>query len=84
MLLTSGKPVMLLSLGNPYLLRSFPNVSGYLTTFSTVPPSEIAAVEALYGEIPIGGHMPISIPGLIKFGDGIAMAAVAAAPRSTK
>lgn len=74
-LLASGKPVMLLALGNPYLLRSFPNVSGYLTTFSTVPPSEIAAIEALYGEIPIRGHLPITIPGLMKFGDGIVMAA---------
>jgi beta-N-acetylhexosaminidase len=75
-LLASGKPVMLLSLGNPYLLRSFPNVSGYLTTFSTVPPSEIAAVQALYGEIPIRGHLPISIPALMKFGDGIALTPV--------
>jgi beta-N-acetylhexosaminidase len=70
-LISSGKPVMLMSLGNPYLLRSFPNVSGYMTTFSTVPPSEIAAVEALYGEIPIQGHLPVTIPNLARFGDGI-------------
>jgi beta-N-acetylhexosaminidase len=82
-LIGSGKPVMLVSLGNPYLLRSFPNVAGYMTTFSTVPPSEVAAVEALYGEIPIHGHMPITIPGLTKFGDGISTPATAAAPRST-
>ncbi len=70
-LIGSGKPVLLMSLGNPYLLRSFPNVAGYLTTFSTVPPSEIAAVQALFGEIPIQGHLPVTIPNLAKFGDGI-------------
>ena len=71
----SGKPVTLVALGNPYLLRNFPNVSAYLATFSTVPPSEIAAVKALWGEIPIRGHLPVSIPGLAKLGDGIALGA---------
>jgi beta-N-acetylhexosaminidase len=82
-LIESGKPVMLMSLGNPYLLRSFPNVAGYLTTFSTVPPSEIAAVQALYGEIPIQGHLPVTIPNLAKFGDGIvSKATLAGSPRA--
>ena len=50
-LIATGKPVALVALGNPYLLRNFPNVTAYLATFSTVPPSEIAAVQALWGEI---------------------------------
>jgi len=71
----SGKPVTLVALGNPYLLRNFPNVSAYLATFSTVPPSETAAVKALWGEIPIRGHLPVSIPGLAKYGEGIVLGA---------
>ncbi len=71
----SGKPVILIALGNPYLLRNFPNVSAYLATFSTVPPSEIAAAKALFGEIPIRGHLPVSIPGMAKLGDGIMVGA---------
>jgi beta-N-acetylhexosaminidase len=74
-LIASGKPVTLAALGNPYLLRSFPNVSAYLATFSTVPPSEIAAVKALWGEIDIRGHLPVTIPGLANYGDGITVAA---------
>jgi beta-N-acetylhexosaminidase len=74
-LTTTGKPVILIALGNPYLLRNFPNVSAYLATFSTVPPSETAAVKALWGEIPIRGHLPVSIPGLAKSGDGISLGA---------
>ena len=67
----TGKPVALVAMGNPYLLRSFPNVAAYLATFSTVPPSEIAAVRALFGEIAITGHLPVSIPGFAARGEGI-------------
>jgi beta-N-acetylhexosaminidase len=70
-LLASGKPVVLVALGNPYLLRSFPDVTAYLAAFSNVPPSEIAAVKALFGEIPIRGHLPVSVPGLAKYGEGL-------------
>src|SRR5947209_5359808 len=67
-LIASGKPVTLVALGNPYLLRSFPKVSAYLTTYSTVAPAETAAVKALVGEIPIRGHLPITIPDIAKYG----------------
>jgi beta-N-acetylhexosaminidase len=70
-LTASSKPIALVALGNPYLLRSFPDVAAYLATCSSVPPSEAAAVRALWGEIDIGGHLPVSIPGLAARGDGI-------------
>ncbi len=64
-------PVVMLSFGNPYLLRSFPNVSSYVALFSTVTTSETSAAKALFGEIPIAGHLPVTIPGFAKIGDGI-------------
>jgi len=70
-LLVPGKPVTLIALGNPYLLRDFPGVAAYLATFSTAPSAEAAAVRALFGEIPIIGHLPVSIPGLAQLGDGL-------------
>ncbi|HWE52915.1 MAG TPA: glycoside hydrolase family 3 N-terminal domain-containing protein [Bryobacteraceae bacterium] len=76
-LIATKKPVALLALGNPYLLRNFPDVAAYLTTYSTVPPSETAAVKALFGQIAIGGKLPVTIPGLAQYGDGIALAPVA-------
>ena len=76
----AGKPVALVALGNPYLLRSFPNVAAYVATFSTVAPSEYAAVKALFGEIRIGGRLPVTIPGLAALGDGIQMAATRTGP----
>jgi beta-N-acetylhexosaminidase len=74
-LIDSGKPVALIALGNPYLLRSFPEVSAYLATFSTVPPSELAAIRALFGEINITGRLPVTIPGFAQYGEGIVLAA---------
>jgi beta-N-acetylhexosaminidase len=77
-LIASGQPVALVALGNPYLLRTFPGVVAYLATFSNVPPSEVAAVEALFGEIDIRGHLPVSIPGLANYGEGIQVRATRA------
>ena len=74
----TGKPVALVALGNPYLLRDFPRVAAYLATFSTVPPSEIAAVRAVFGEINIRGHLPVSIPGMAQYHDGIQVQATRA------
>jgi beta-N-acetylhexosaminidase len=70
-LLASGKPVTMVALGNPFLIRTFPTVPAYLALYSTVAPSEIAAVKALFGEIAIHGHLPVSIPDIAHYGEGI-------------
>jgi beta-N-acetylhexosaminidase len=79
-LVDSGRPVILAALGNPYLIRSFPGAGAYLTTYSTVAPSEVAAVKALFGEIPIQGRLPVTIPGIANYGDGIQLAREARSP----
>jgi len=76
-LLDTKKPMVLIAMGNPYLLRQYPSVPAYMTTYSTVPPSEIAALKALLGEIPIQGKLPVTIPNLANIGDGISIAAIA-------
>jgi beta-N-acetylhexosaminidase len=80
-LLASSKPVTLIALGNPYLLRDFPDVAAYLATYSTAPPAETAAVRALFGEIAIQGRLPVTIPGLAQSGDGLQISAAAASIR---
>jgi len=75
---STGKPVALVALGNPYLLRSYANLAAYVATFSTVPPSEISAVRALFGEVPVRGHLPVTIPGLANHHDGIQLQATRA------
>jgi beta-N-acetylhexosaminidase len=71
----SPVPLVLLPFENPYLLTSIPNAAAFLTTFSSSLPSEIAAVKALFGEIPITGHTPVSMPGFARLGDGIQLPA---------
>ena len=66
-----SKPVAMVALGNPYLLRDFPQVAAYLATFTTVAPAEVAAVKALWGEIGIHGRLPVSIPSLARLGEGV-------------
>jgi beta-N-acetylhexosaminidase len=74
--LTEGPaPVVLVAVGNPYLLASFPKVAAYLATFSITAPSELSAVKALFGQIPITGRTPVSIPGFASVGDGIQLPA---------
>ena len=74
--LTEGPvPVVLVAVGNPYLLTSFPKVAAYLATFSITQPAEFSAVKALFGQIPITGRSPVSIPGFAMVGDGIQLPA---------
>ena len=70
-----GKPVVLISFGSPYLVGAFPDVSSYMFAWGGAPICQRAAARALFGERAITGKLPISIPPLFKFGDGISRAA---------
>jgi beta-N-acetylhexosaminidase len=59
------------AMGNPYLASDFPKIENYMCTFSNASVSEIAAIKALFGEIPIRGHLPVSIPNVAQRGAGI-------------
>ncbi len=72
-LIASGKPVALIAVGSPYLLRAFPSVQASLAAFGAVPASEVAAVRAVLGEIGVSGRIPVSIPGVAHIGDGLRM-----------
>ena len=60
-----------LAMGNPYVAQDFPAIQNYLCTFSNAGISEISAVKALFGEIAIRGHLPVSIPNIAQRGAGI-------------
>ncbi|MBV9481227.1 MAG: hypothetical protein JO249_10800 [Acidobacteria bacterium] len=67
----SADKTAVLAMGNPYLASDFPGVENYLCTFSNATVSEVSAVKALFGEIPIHGHLPVTIPNLAQRGAGI-------------
>ena len=62
---------VVLAMGNPYVVQDFPAIQNYLCAFSNAAVSETAAVKAIFGEIPIGGHLPVTIPGIASRGEGI-------------
>jgi len=66
----AGKTAVV-AMGNPYLAADFPKIENYMCTFSNATVSEIGAVKALFGEIAIRGHLPVSIPNVAARGAGI-------------
>jgi beta-N-acetylhexosaminidase len=60
-----------IAMGNPYLAANFPQIENYMCTFSNATVSELAAVKALFGEILIRGHLPVSIPNIASRGVGL-------------
>ena len=66
-----AEKTVVVAMGNPYLAGDFPAIQTYMCTFSNANISEISAVKALFGEIPIRGHLPVSIPNVAQRGTGI-------------
>jgi beta-N-acetylhexosaminidase len=62
---------VVLAMGNPYVAQSFPMIQNYLCAFSNVSIAEVSTVKALFGEIAIHGHLPVTIPGIAERGAGI-------------
>jgi beta-N-acetylhexosaminidase len=66
----AGKTAVV-AMGNPYLAADFPKIENYMCTFSNASVSELSAVKALFGEIAIRGHLPVSIPNVAQRGAGL-------------
>jgi beta-N-acetylhexosaminidase len=60
-----------ISFGSPYLLREIPTVGTYFCGYGISPVMQVAAAGALFGEIPIRGKLPVTIPGAYARGAGI-------------
>ncbi|MGC2197909.1 MAG: glycoside hydrolase family 3 N-terminal domain-containing protein [Terriglobales bacterium] len=67
----AAEKAAVVAMGNPYVVADFPAIQNYVCTFSNETVSELSAVEALFGEIPIRGHLPVSIPNVAQRGAGI-------------
>jgi beta-N-acetylhexosaminidase len=67
----AAEKTAVVAMGNPYLAADFPKMENYLCTFSNATVSELSAVKALFGEIAIRGHLPVSIPNVARRGAGI-------------
>jgi beta-N-acetylhexosaminidase len=70
--LAARERLVMISLGNPYLIRQFPRVRSYMVTFGVGDALERAAARAVLGASPITGRSPVGLPGFFSRGDGIA------------
>jgi beta-N-acetylhexosaminidase len=67
----AAEKTAVVAMGNPYLAADFPKIENYMCTFSNASVSELSAVKALFGEIAIRGHLPVSIPNVARRGTGL-------------
>ena len=75
---TAGDRTVVVAFGNPYIGSGIEGIQSYVCTFSNTPVSASSLVAALFGEIPIHGRLPVTIPGMGKIGAGLDRDAVAA------
>ncbi|MGB4787105.1 MAG: glycoside hydrolase family 3 N-terminal domain-containing protein [Candidatus Acidiferrum sp.] len=72
----TGKPIITVGFGSPYLIEKFPQAETWLAAFGISDVAQISVARALFGQIPMRGHLPVTIPGVnLKAGFGIELAA---------
>src|SRR5204863_6210 len=54
----TGKPVITLGFGSPYLIERFSQAETWLGAFGISDVAQISAARALFGEIPVRGKLP--------------------------
>ena len=62
---------VVIALGNPYIAAQLPEVKTYVCTFSDAQVSELSAAKAIFGEIPMSGRLPVTIPNIAIRGVGL-------------
>jgi beta-glucosidase-like glycosyl hydrolase len=72
-----GTPMVAVFFGNPYAATFIPELPAVLLTYDFYDRAEASAVRALAGEAPIGGRLPITLPGVYPAGHGLERAAIA-------
>jgi beta-N-acetylhexosaminidase len=76
LLYKTGKPVVTVGFGSPYLIESFPKAETWLAAFGISDVAQISVARALFGQIPVRGKLPVTIPGVnLKAGFGMELPA---------
>ena len=67
----SSQPLVAAFFGSPYTPMFVQDIPAMLLTYDFSDYAEQSAVRAIAGEIPIGGKLPIGLPGLFPIGHGL-------------
>jgi beta-glucosidase-like glycosyl hydrolase len=68
---SQNKPFVTVLFGNPYTAMALPKLPAVLLAYEFSDFTERAAARGLVGDIPIGGKVPISLPGMFPMGHGL-------------
>ena len=71
------RPFVTIALGSPFVGELGAKLPALVVTYELGDAPEAAAVRAICGEAPIGGRLPVSLPGLFAAGHGLDRAALA-------
>jgi beta-N-acetylhexosaminidase len=78
-LLKLPKPLIVACFGSPYLIEKFPQAKTWIAAFSTADVCQRAVGRAIFGEIPLSGKIPVSVPTAmpaVRIGDGLSKPAI--------
>jgi beta-N-acetylhexosaminidase len=70
-LLATGVPLVAVGLRLPYDLAAYPMAPTFLCTYGILEPSMEVLAAALWGEAPITGRLPVSVPAIYARGHGM-------------
>jgi beta-N-acetylhexosaminidase len=70
-LLATDKPVVVVCFGSPYVVQQYPEAKTWLGVFSNADVAQRAAARAIFGQVPISGRIPVSVPGTVRMGTGV-------------
>ena len=68
---SSGARLVGVSFGNPYVAADLPGLATYVAAYGDQPVMQVAVARAIFGETPITGRLPVTIPGVAGRGAGI-------------
>jgi beta-N-acetylhexosaminidase len=67
----SDKKLIVISFGNPYIMKEFPAISNFICAYGDADVSINAAIKAIYGDIKFKGILPVSINETYRAGTSI-------------
>jgi len=74
-LIATKKPLAVVAFAGPYLIRQFEDAPAYVVAYAIEEVAQAAVARAIFGETPLTGRLPVTVPGIFKLGDGLTLAA---------
>lgn len=71
LLAVAPEKTVVVALGSPYLIESFPQIKNYVCTYSLASTAEVSAIKALFGEIHNNATLPVSLHGIAGHGTSV-------------